>query len=239
MEKGKIPFPMFYLGSARMFLEGSTYSVKSRSFMISKHSAVTLKNLIFPDNRLPRGTWIKCFLFSFSQICLFREFRQSRFLFPSAEGSISKRPAAVPPMRKVLLLPNAAAWEAHLGLQAFQTDDVLVGWWVFLPKIFSEGVDLHGELSLNFWCLQAEKTFRADSEVVQWTSVQILSFISQESLCNALFYKENMMRCWPPTVPHPFVLVCPNKTRPYPCFYLEWLSRSKTTLLIRGKPSKQ
>lgn len=40
-----------------MFLEGSTYSIKSRSLLISAHSAVTLSNLTFLDNRLPRETW--------------------------------------------------------------------------------------------------------------------------------------------------------------------------------------
>lgn len=72
--------------------------------------------------------------------------------------------------------------DAHLSLKAFKPDDVLVGGRVLLAKVFSEGMDLQGELSLNFGRLQPEETFRVDSEVVQRESVKtFLPFVSQAS----------------------------------------------------------
>lgn len=108
--------------------------------------------LIFLDP----GARIKCSSFSLSQKCLFWGFSP----FYIEQGFVSQlrwlliqRLSAEPP-GLALPPPSTATQEPHLSLKALKPDDVLVGWRIFLPKVFSEGMDLHGELSLDFRCLQ-------------------------------------------------------------------------------------
>lgn len=104
-------------------MEGSTYPVKSRSSLISAHSAVTVSNRTSLDNRLPRETWSHD-PHSVSHRHLSPEMLD-RAGFCS-EDSVSKRPGTAPAMRKSFR-PTWLLGEADLSLKAFEPDDVLVG----------------------------------------------------------------------------------------------------------------
>lgn len=96
-------------------------------------------------------------------------------------------------------------------------------------------MDLHGELSLNFWGLQAEETFREDSEAVQRKSGKIsaIPFPSMPLQLPTLEGAEDAM----------LVRVVPRaQTRQttISTSTTEEFMLVKTTLLVRGnRPKKQ
>lgn len=143
-----------------MFLEGSTYSVKSRSLLISAHSAVTLSNLTFLDNRLPRETW-------------------SSDPHSVSHRHLVQRTACLkgqaPTLRKVLL-PNMAArggWPRPEGFPAWWC----AGWLTsFSPESLLWGRVLAWRVVSQLLMPVSKRDHGADSEVVQRKAAQNFAF---------------------------------------------------------------
>lgn len=201
-----------------MFLERSTYPVKSRSSLISAHSAVTLSNLTSLDNRLPRETWSSD-PHSVSHRHLSPEMLD-RAGFCS-EDSMSRRPGTAPAVRKALP-PNMASREGWPRPEGFQA-----GWcagWLrsFSPESLLWGRVLAWRVVSQLLMPVCKRDHGADSELVQRKAVQNFAFhfssISLQLYSTGSTDEKELV-----SYAVRFVLSCPNKTNPYPYLKHEWL----------------